>query len=126
MSQEITDLDASGVIHAAKKVRLHGEVYTLPGDIPAPLFVQLMAFAENPGLEDAAALYREILALFRVHQPELETIPLGLNELTHAVGFIYNGAAVTGDDGDEEGPTPPKPSSKKKTAAGRSRSRSST
>lgn len=125
MSQEITDLDASGVLAAPKRIRLHGVEYTLPGDVPAPLYVQLIGAADRPDDKDLTKdIYREVLALFRVYQPDLESVPLGLNEMTRVIGVIYSGQAVVTDGGDEEGPTTRKRSSTKTRA--RSRSRSST
>lgn len=126
MPQEIIDLDASGVIAEPKQVKLHGVIYKLPGDVPAPLYVQLMGAADrgdDPQL--SIDVYGEILELFRVYQPTLERLPLGLNEMTAAVGAIYRGQAEDGTvgGGDEEGPTKPRASTRKKAS---SRSRSST
>lgn len=104
MSQAIIDLDVA--LAKPLKVRLAGQTYTLPGDIPAPLYLAVTSFADaGEGEVDERQLtetiYGELLALFRVHQPELVSLPIGLAQLAVAVPKIYGGA-------DEEGGAPPR------------------
>lgn len=124
---EVTDL--SLVLGEPKLVRLHedGQVYKLPADIPIPLMLKLDQLGEQAGGEDdeaagraVLALYEETLALFRVHQPELESLPLSPVQLVHLVTSVY----VTG----QAGPDPTKPNASTRSSSrgkGRSRSTSS-
>ena len=120
MPQKIVDLDA--LAGSPRKVKLGGEVYTLPSDIPAPLYLKLLHLGElgerdeDPSVDDVADIYNRMLKLFQVHQPDLEELPIGLTQLMESVGALYGGGA---DDEDEPGPT------RTTTASSRSRSRSS-
>lgn len=103
MSSEIVDLDA--VVGPPKKVRLGGTVYVLPGDIPVELYLALnqAAQAEEAGDGDQVEiLYEQLLDLFRIHQPDLETLPLSMTQLVQAIPTIYGGADT------DEGKEPPK------------------
>lgn len=128
MSQEIIDLDASGVIATPKTIRLHGRTYDLPGDIPATLYVKLQqvvrtGLGDGPGARQIEEdLHNEALALFNVYQPDLDRLPLGLNELVRAITYVYSTARTADQAAAGEGDVDPTPPAKKP----RSRSRSST
>lgn len=108
MSQEIIDLDAAGVLAAPKRIRLHGRVYTLPGDIPAALYVRIQQIATDPEAvtesSAAMALAEELLAAFRVYQPDLDRLPLGVAEMVSLVGAVYRGAVPVTVETDDAGP----------------------
>lgn len=114
MSQRIIDVDAAGILTPPIKAKIGGEVYTLPGDIPAPLYAQLIA-TQTDGVDagpgNTRRLYDELLVMFREHQPDLERLPIGIREMTNVIGFIYGSHpdddAAAGDaDGDPTLSTP--------------------
>lgn len=111
MSSEIVDLDA--VVGPPKKVRLGGQVYVLPGDIPVELYLALnqAAQAETDGEGDQVEiLYEQLLDLFRTHQPDLESLPLSMTQLVQAIPTIYGG---------DEGKSKPTPARARRTTASR-------
>lgn len=118
MTQKIVDLDA--LAGSPRKVKLDGQTFTLPSDIPAPLYIKLLHIGElgdrgeDPSSGDVIDLYDRMLKLFQVHQPELEELPIGLTQLMESVGALY------GQPDDEPGPT-----RSRTTASSRSRSASS-
>lgn len=130
MSQRIIDVDAAGILTEPVQVRIRGDVFTLPGDVPAPLYAKLILVSGqggDAGQETAADLYDELLTVFRQHQPDLARLPLGLNEMTTVVGYIYGGAhdqdedtpagaAAGGDGEDPTGPTPKTPTRRPRAA----------
>lgn len=122
MSQRIIDVDAAGILTKPIQVKLAEQVYTLPGDVPAPLFARLIEIERTGATADEIQqLYDELLALFRQHQPELERLPVGVHEMVHVVGFIYSG-----DHGDDAGGPGEDPTSPTKTAPAPKKSGSST
>lgn len=122
MSQRIIDIDAAGILTPPIQVKLKGETYTLPGDVPAPLYARLIATSESGGTpKDINGLYTELIALFQQYQPTLESLPVGVNEMVAVVGFIYNSA---GDTGAEAGEDPTLPA-KKTTSPRRARAKKS-
>ena len=99
--QKIIDLDAAGVIAVPKTVRIAGVEYRLPGDIPATLYALLLELQASPDAETpelVGALLDEMLAAFQVFQPEMTRLPLGIRELTGAIGVIYNPAEDDSED----------------------------
>lgn len=93
MSQKIIDLDA--LVGPPLKVRLNERVYKLPPDLPAPLFLKISSYADS-GLDEAemaADLYDELVELFRVHQPDLEELPIGIAQMVAAIPTIYQDGA---------------------------------
>lgn len=101
-------IDLSSVLKPPKVVTIRGKDYRLPGDIP----IELVALMDTdvPEDDEQAAQRRgqqvidEIDALFRVYQPDLERLPLGMEEAVEALGVIY--AAEVEQDGDGADPTP--------------------
>lgn len=102
MPATITDLSDLAGVGPPKQVRLveGGQVYKLPADVPSPLYLKLVEFQnrKDEELDDAgeqeivAELYEEVLELFRVHQPSLERLPIGLTSLIRLVPAIYGKA----------------------------------
>lgn len=118
------DVDLSTVaVNAPKTVRLtpDGPVYRLPGDIPAPLYLKLRSYdGREDDLDDDQAvgeIYAELLSLFKLFQPELETLPLSIPQLLAAIPLIYGGATV--EDVRPPQPATPATQTTKKTGAKR-------
>lgn len=102
---KIIDLDA--ILPEDKKVKLGGKVYTLPPDLPAEVFLKMTSLAESGASESeiTAAMYDELLELFRYKQPDLEKLPISLSQIVNAVGLIYSTAS-----GEDDAPArPPRP-----------------
>lgn len=122
MPAELIDLDATGVVAAPIQIKLHGTTYQLPGDIPATLYVRMVAAASMGDAADsgtATALHDELLAAFQLYQPDVDSLPLGLNEMVRVVNVIYSSQRDSDGDGDDTPPTNP---AKTKTARRRSTS----
>lgn len=110
MAQRIIDLDA--VVPDSIGVRIDGEVYELPGDIPVPDFLAIGRLLEDLGEEnpDQAGdalqqLYDRTLDLFRIHQPDLEELPIGPKRLGTLIVELYTEAAEE-DEGKEQAAPP--------------------
>lgn len=104
MPTTIIDLDE--FLGADKQVKLHGQRYVLPPDLPAELYLKINKFAQSGAseVEMVEALYEEVLNLFRYKQPDLKSLPISLSQLVVAIGRIY------GDGEPEEKPArPPRP-----------------
>lgn len=99
MSQKIIDLDA--LVGPPLKVKLNDKVFKLPPDLPAPLFLKISTYAESDldQVEMAADLYDELLELFRVHQPDLEELPIGISQMVMAIPQIYQDGASAAEEG---------------------------
>lgn len=116
MPTEIIDLDE--LVAKPKRVKLGGQDYTLPGELPVPLYLRLRAEeqataeAEESGekidqdrrVEDLNEL---LLDLFRVHQPDIESLPAGLVQMFTIIPRVYS-AKVTVDDEEDEDEDAPK------------------
>lgn len=92
--------------------------YVLPGDMPIELAVRLDAMGDQEGQAARGALqalYGEVLALFQVHQPQLERLPIGVTELVSVLTQLYPAEP----DGDGTDPTPPKAGTQSTPAAGK-------
>jgi hypothetical protein len=105
MSQQIVDLSA--VAGPPKKVRFQegGEIFKFPADIPVPLYLRLTTL-EDEELDDneaAQEIYDELLELAQVHQPDVDSLPIGLVAMVQAIPRIY------GDAPDEEDGKPTRP-----------------
>lgn len=112
MMAEIIDLDDA--LPPDKKVRIHGEVYSLPGDIPTELFLRIQRatgqIQEDDGID---RLYQAVLDLFKERDPAIESLPLGLTQIVTLFSTVYG---VQGED-DE------RPPQTRGTATGSSRSK---
>lgn len=116
---KIVDLDA--LAPEPITVKLAGQQYRLPGDIPMPLMLRLEQAAGSEVSGDLLHdLYGDLLGLFQVHQPELTELPIGTTQIIRAIPAIYYGVE----------PDPPKPAkkpaAKRKSAGTRSTPRRST
>ena len=111
---KIIDLDA--LVSAPKKVKLGGKVYTLPGDLPADLYLEINQYASDgrSEAEQFAALNDRVLELFQINHPELKTLPLSLSQLMLAIPTIYSG-------GETEDDAPPPPRDQAGTRSSRAR-----
>jgi hypothetical protein len=126
--QRIIDLDAA--VPEGFKVKLDGEYYLLPGDIPIPDFIaieRLVNTLEDPESEASAGeilqeLYERALDLFRIEQPDLEELAIGPQRLGALVVGLYSSAAEE-DEGKAGGGRPTKAGTRsgKKTTTKRSR-----
>jgi hypothetical protein len=99
MATPLVDVDLDALAPAAKRVRLGGKVYRLPGDMPMPLFLRIQNYEQRAekGEDETvmlAELQGELLTLFQVHQPTLKALPdIGVLVLLASLGAIYGGAA---------------------------------
>lgn len=95
MSTKIIDLDE--LLGPPKRVKLAGETYTLPPQIPAPLYLKMKAAneAREEGADDDAEqdrveiVYGEVLELFQQYQPDLEELPVGIVQVFQVIPRIY-------------------------------------
>lgn len=107
MAQKIVDLDV--VAPETFGVKIDGEIYQLPGDIPIPDYIEIERLTN--GLTDEndptsiRDLYERVLDLFRIHQPELEELPIGPMRLGALVVQLYAGGI---EEDEEERPTKPR------------------
>lgn len=101
---KLVDLDK--LVSPDIKVRLAGNDYILPGDLPADLYLEVnlrSQSGETTEFESIQDMHEKILRLFRYKQPNLDSIPgLSLKQLVLAIATIY------GDAGEEE-ETPARP-----------------
>lgn len=125
----LIDLDA--VVGSPIRVKLRGEEYKLPPDLPAPTMLLFMEFEDrvaaaekkgddsaiNEALRDA---YEEVLGLFQVYQPELETLPISMEQITILVVEL-----ISEYSDESNGDRPTKPTARSKKNSGRSGSRAS-
>lgn len=110
MPTKIIDLDE--LIAPPRRVKLKGVTYTLPGELPVPLYLRLKATEDAP--EDEAGgdrvedLNELLLELFRVHQPDLDELPVGLTQAFTIIPRVYGASTILdeneGDDGEPDGP----------------------
>jgi hypothetical protein len=123
----IVDLDV--LAGKDREVRLGGKVYALPGDIPLDLYAKLASFrdrdTDDAEAQDTAAveIYEEMLALFRVRQPELERLPIGLTAAVRLIPLVY-GSRVDEEEGGER-PTRANGKASTRSTSPKKRSRSS-
>lgn len=92
MPTKIIDLDIA--LSEPITVKLAGKTYKLPGDIPAPLYLTITNLGEQDDADDEAAtrqVYEQMLELFRVHQPELTSLPISIPQLVLLVPRVYGG-----------------------------------
>ncbi len=106
MANAIINLDE--LLSAPKRVELAGRVYDLPGDLPAELYLRITGAAEQDLAEHELVklLYGQVLELFQVHQPDVESLPLGLGQLMQVIRVVYGGG--TSEPEGEAPPTTPK------------------
>lgn len=109
------------------EVKLAGWTFKLPADCPIPLILKVEKAKEAAGSEDPEEaekalldIYAEILALFRVHQPDLDSVPISTTQMLLFLPLVY------GASDEDEGPADPptKPTAKKRTGKTAAKSRS--
>jgi hypothetical protein len=97
---QLVDVDLDALAPAAKRVKLDGKVWKLPGDMPLSLFLHLQAYEQRieAGVDETVLLEEmagNLLELLQVHQPQLKALPkIGLQTLVKALPAVYSGAAV--------------------------------
>lgn len=105
MPEPLVDVDLDALAPLAKRVKLGGKIYKLPGDMPMPLFLRIQNYEtriENGEGESSllTELQDELLTLFKVHQPALKVLPeIGVVGLLQSLGAIYGGGAAEGEAG---------------------------
>ena len=93
-AQEITELD--DLLPELKRVRFarDGEVFTLPGDIPVELYLEINRHAQQDlTVETIDILRDQCLELLRIHQPDLERLPCSLTQMIMLIPRVYGGAS---------------------------------
>ena len=122
---ELVDIDLDALAPVAKRVKLGGKIYKLPGDMPLQLFLRIQGFeqrvekgeSENTLLSE---LQDELLALFQHYQPALKKLPdIGVLGLLGSLGHIYGG----GQMGEALAKTPTSPPRKRTPSSTGRRSR---
>jgi hypothetical protein len=95
--QRVIDLDT--VLSEDVIVRLEGKEYQLPGDVPVPMWLRISqaadAFRESlnddsTGSDTLIDLYRAVLPLFQIYQPDLEEIPMSGRKLLALIFGLYD------------------------------------
>lgn len=122
---KITNLDA--ILGAPRKVELQGETYLVPYDLPVELYLRVNSVPEDATEKEIIeSLYDDLLGLFQVHQPDLESLPVTLTQAVRAIPLIYNDTAEDEPEKPAGNPTRPRgraAGTRRKTTT---RSRSST
>lgn len=101
-TNEPVDLDAIGD-QEKKRVRLAGQTYDLPPDIPVELWLRVSRYLAGGMTETEVitGLYQAVLELFQTADPGLTELKINLGTLIRALAQIYNPAA--------DAAPPPKP-----------------
>lgn len=90
-----------------KRVRFEkdGPVYTLPGDLPAELYLRINQASQESdeaiSAEYIAALADDLLRLLQVHQPDLDYLPCSLTQMVALIPRVYTA--------EPDPPPPPEP-----------------
>lgn len=101
-----TIIELDDALPPDKKVRLAGKVYTLPGDIPTPLFLRIQRATQNiAGDEGIENLSEAIVDLFRTRDASIVELPLGLAQMVTLFSTVYG--APDEEEPDEARPTKP-------------------
>ena len=108
----IVDLDE--LLGGIVEVKLGGDVYKLPDDIPAELWLKITSVGQqvrdgeiSDNQEILNLLYGQILELFQVYQPDIESLPLGVRRMVEVIPAIYGNRETKAGEGDAR-PTTPK------------------
>lgn len=106
-------------------VRIAGDRYTLPGDVPVPEYFELnrLAVALIEGDDDAGTAIQDLdarlLALFQIHHPDLERLPIGPRLLLPLVFRYLNGGEDEAEPEEDAAPPRRAASTKTKPTGGR-------
>jgi hypothetical protein len=137
MAQKLIDL--SDLLAEDKQVRLSqtGPVYTLPGDIPAELFLRIQVEAQRQvdalqaeDMSEMTAATRDlldqILKLFQYGDPSMTELPgeASLVQLVQLIDRVYGSQSEAGPV--EGGERPSSGGTRSSSSKGRTKSRSST
>lgn len=126
-------IDLDEVIVEDFTVKLAGQEYRLPGDVPVESMLRLarawdrLVAGEGDSDENVAELSAQALALFRIRQPDLEGLPLGVGQIGTLITRLYGigdeeaPAAVDPPKAGPERGTTPTPRKKRPRAAAKSR-----
>lgn len=93
----MTFIDLDDIILDDHEVKLGGTIYRLPGDLPIEQMVGISRAWErmNSGIgrdggDDLVDdLYRRVLELFQVRQPDLEELPIGVLAIARLIVRLY-------------------------------------
>lgn len=119
----LIDLDA--LLGEPIPVKLGGREWLLPADIPVPLVLKIEQLAGQDVTDDLVrGLYQDLLELFQVHQPDIESLPITATQALTAIPAIYYGATVGGGGADDAGPPRPKAKAGTKSSSRRKTTRS--
>ena len=105
-------IDLDDLIPPDITVRIGGEEFLLPGDVPVPDYLELQRL--SAGIVDGdtddpegtvVALHDRLLDLFRVHQPDMEVLPVGPRALLPLVFRYLDAPMDTPGEGAPARPT---------------------
>ena len=94
-------IDLDEIVPDDIHVRLNGEIYRLPGDIPVPdrlrfeLLLERITDRSDPRAANEASreAYERLLAMFQARQPTMENIPVGWERLLPLILEVFYGDA---------------------------------
>lgn len=117
-------VDLDDILVEDVTVKLNGVEYLLPGDVPIEQLLTLQAAWDrmidgDASLENVGVLSSAALALFRVRQPELVDLPIGIRQIGKLVAGVY------GTDDVEDGAGVPTSAPAKRAGAARGTTRRS-
>lgn len=131
MTEPLAEVDLDALAPRPTRVKLGGKWWTVPGDMPMPLFLRIQGYEQrvDSGEDETAILTElqdELLALFQVHHPALKVLPeIGILTLLQSIGAIYGGAVGEPTPAQTTVPqrkrTPSKPAARAKRARATSR-----
>lgn len=123
-------IDLDTLVGEDIEVKLAGETYLLPSDIPSESMVRLISLYQRAGedesddnVETLQAISEEVLILFQIRQPDLDYVPIGIQgtfALLTKLMELYNSAPEGGDD---DAPLAPKKAPRSSNGSSRSSKR---
>lgn len=121
----IIDLDK--IVPDDIEVVLQGDTYLLPGDIPVELMLrvehatqQLNSVTDSDeGQNVLADLLDAVVDLFRIRQPDVDQVPIGLRQAVMLISQIYSVQ-------EDPAPDPPRPARRAGTTSTSSRAKKTT
>lgn len=121
-------VDLDKIVSPDIRTKVGGHKYVLPGDMPADLYLEVNARAQEDeattDYESIRDLHERVVELFRYKQPDLKTIPgMSLRQLFSAVGEIYGPGDGDSEDAEESKPVRPR---QRKSSGGATPSKSRT
>ena len=119
----LIDLDAA-VAASDLTVRLGGQEYTIPGEVDVPRMLKWISYEDRFDKKDedgeklVSEVYEDILNLFRLRNPALDSIPISLTQIGELFRMLFETYNDAGDD--DVPPTKPQTPSRKSSARSRS------